>query len=109
MFASRLESLIEQTGWVARVVLGILLILSVFSWAIIFQKSSQIGRIEGQTKKFLQMFRSGGGLPDPRTMKAGAGGPMVAVYDAGYRELDAQMRGAGNPRPPNPAMRTQAG
>jgi biopolymer transport protein TolQ len=102
LYASRLDSLIEQTGWVARVILGILLILSVFSWAIIFQKSGQIGRIERQTKKFLQMFRSGGGLPDPRTMKAGAGGPMVAVYDAGYRELDAQMRGAGNPRPQNP-------
>jgi biopolymer transport protein TolQ len=87
---------------VARVVLAILLILSVFSWAIIFQKSSQIGRIEAQTKKFLQMFRSGGGLPDPRTMKAGAGGPMVAVYDAGYRELEAQLRGGGNPRPNNP-------
>ncbi|HXO00176.1 MAG TPA: hypothetical protein VN881_13960, partial [Candidatus Acidoferrales bacterium] len=32
-------ALLEQTGWVARVVLGILLVLSLFSWAIIFQKS----------------------------------------------------------------------
>jgi len=86
---------------VARIVLGILLILSVFSWAIIFQKSSLFGRIEPQTKKFLQMFRAGRGLPDPNTLRAGAGDtPLVAVYQAGYRELEAQLGGAharGNP------------
>jgi biopolymer transport protein TolQ len=85
---------------VARIVLGILLILSIVSWAIIFQKSSLFGRIEPQTKKFLQMFRAGrGGLPDPNTLRVGAGGtPLVAVYQAGYRELEAQLGGA-NPRP----------
>jgi len=101
LIASRLETLIEQTGWVARVVLGILLILSVFSWAIILQKSSQFGRIEPQTKKFLKMFRAGRGLPDPSTLRAGAGGsPLVVVYQAGYRELEAQLGSAtarGNP------------
>ena len=101
LIASRLDTLLEQTGWVARVVLGILLILSVFSWAIIFQKSSQFGRIEPQTKKFLKMFRAGRGLPDPSTLRAGAGGsPLVVVYQAGYRELEAQLGGAtarGNP------------
>lgn len=97
---SRLETLIEQTGWVARIVLCILLILSIFSWAIIFQKSSQIGRIETRTKKFLQMFRSGGGLPDPRTLKAGVGAtPLVSVYEAGYHELEAQLRGTGGSSP----------
>jgi biopolymer transport protein TolQ len=84
-------SLLEQTSWVARVVLGILLFLSIFSWAIIFQKSAQIGGIDSGTKRFLQMFRSGA-LPDPRTLRAGAGStPLVAVYEAGYRELEAQM------------------
>jgi biopolymer transport protein TolQ len=101
LIAGRLGTLIEQTGWVARVVLGILLILSVFSWAIILQKSSQFGRIEPQTKKFLQMFRAGRGLPDPNTLRVGAGGtPLVAVYQAGYRELEAQLGGPtarGNP------------
>ena len=101
LIAGRLGTLIEQTGWVARVVLCILLILSVFSWAIIFQKSSQFGRIEPQTKKFLKMFRAGRGLPDPSTLRAGAGGtPLVVVYQAGYRELEAQLGGAtarGNP------------
>lgn len=99
LVAGRLGTLIEQTGWVARIVLCILLILSIFSWAVILQKSSLFGRIEPQTKKFLQMFRAGRGLPDPNTLRAGAGDtPMIAVYQAGYRELDAQLGGA-NPRP----------
>jgi biopolymer transport protein TolQ len=90
--ATPLGNLITQTGWVARVVLCILLILSVFSWAIIFQKSRVFGRIEPQTKKFLQMFRAGRGLPDPNTLRAGAGEtPLVVVYQAGYKELEAQL------------------
>jgi biopolymer transport protein TolQ len=96
LFASPL-TLLEQTSWVARAVLAILLILSVFSWAIILQKSAQMGGIDSGTKRFLQMFRSGA-LPDPRTLRAGAGSnPLVSVYEAGYRELEAQM-GSLNPR-----------
>jgi biopolymer transport protein TolQ len=92
LFASRLGDLISQTGWVARAVLLILLILSLVSWAIIFQKSGGFGRIESQTSRFLQLFRSGRGLPDPNTLRVGAGGsPMVVVYEAGYRELEAQL------------------
>lgn len=44
------------------------------------------------------MFRAGKGLPDPKTLRAGAGGtPFVAVYEAGYRELEGQL-GVSNPR-----------
>lgn len=100
LLASPVGALIEQTGWVARVVLAILLVLSLFSWAIIFQKSGIFGRTESQTNRFLQIFRSGrGGLPDPNTLRVGAGQtPLVTVYEAGYRELEAQL-GTANPRP----------
>ncbi|MGH9700683.1 MAG: MotA/TolQ/ExbB proton channel family protein [Candidatus Acidiferrales bacterium] len=97
---SRLTTLLDQTGWVARTVLVILLILSLFSWAIIFQKYGLFGRTESQTSRFLQLYRSGRGMPDPNTLRVGAGGtPMVAVYEAGYRELEAQL-GTSNPRGP---------
>jgi biopolymer transport protein TolQ len=83
---------------VARIVLCILLVLSIFSWAIILQKSGKLGRVDRQTAKFLKMFRAGRGLPDPNTLRAGAGGtPLVSVYLAGYRELEAQLSGS-NPR-----------
>jgi biopolymer transport protein TolQ len=109
LVSDQLGTLIQQTGWVARVVLCILLVLSVFSWAIIFQKSRAFGQIEPQTKKFLQMFRAGRGLPDPNTLRAGAGEtPLVVVYQAGYKELEAQLHsvksqpGGEPPRVKNP-------
>jgi biopolymer transport protein TolQ len=74
------------------VILGILLFLSVFSWALIFQKFSQLSGLDQRTARFLQMFRSGRGLADPNTLRAGAGTtPLVAVYAAGYREFEAQL------------------
>jgi biopolymer transport protein TolQ len=97
LFASPL-TLLEQTSGVARVILGILLLLSVFSWALIFQKLFQLGGIDRKTNRFLQMFRAGGGLPNPRALRAGSGKtPLIAVYDAGYAELQSQLDGA-NPR-----------
>lgn len=87
-------TLLEQTTGVARVILGILLFLSIFSWALILQKFSQLSGLDNKTARFLQMFRSGRGLADPNTLRAGAGTtPLVAVYAAGYREFEAQVNG----------------
>jgi biopolymer transport protein TolQ len=85
--------LLEQTSGVARVILGLLLVLSVFSWALILQKYAQLSGMEAKTTKFLQMFRAGRGLSDPNTLRAG-GTPLIAVYAAGYRELESQIGGA---------------
>ena len=88
-------TLLEQTTGVARVILGILLFLSVLSWAIIFQKWIQLGGIDRKTSRFLDLFRAGNGLPNPRNLRGNAKGtPLVAVYDAGYAELSAQLDGA---------------
>ncbi len=55
----------------ARVILGILIFLSISSWAIIFHKWVQLGGVQRKTNRFLQMFRAGGALPDPRTLQSG--------------------------------------
>jgi len=99
IFAGKLGTIFLQTSWVAKAVLLILLFLSVFSWAIILQKRRLFGTIEPRTRRFMQLFRTGRGLPDPNTLRAGSSGsPLVNVYDAGYRELEAQLAG-GNPHP----------
>ena len=50
------------------------------------------------------MFRAGRGLPDPNTLKMGAGdSPLVTVYQAGYRELEGQL-GAADHRPVAPGL-----
>ncbi len=87
--------MLQQTGWVARVVLGMLLFFSLISWALIFQKLHLFGQINRQTTRLLQGFRANRGLPEPRTL-SGADSPLDAVYTAGYRELRSQI-GTGNP------------
>ena len=95
LFVGQLGTLLEQTGWVARVVLGMLLAFSLFSWALIFQKSRMFSRINQQTVLFLRIFRSNNILPNPKQMGAG-GSPLETLYNAGYREVDNQLR-SGNP------------
>lgn len=92
MFASPL-TLLQQTTGVARVVLGVLFVLSVFSWALIFQKWFQLGGIDRKNGRFLELFRAGGGLPNPKSLRGGSGTPLATVYSAGYSELTAQMNG----------------
>ena len=95
IYAGQLDTLIQQTGWVARIVLGMLLFFSLFSWALIFQKMVMFARINRQTTLFLRIFRANRTLPEPRQM-GGAGSPLEAVYSAGFREIENQVR-AGNP------------
>ncbi len=99
LLSGQLGTLLEQTGWVARVVLLLLLAFSLFSWAIIFQKWSYFARADAQTRKFLQIFRAARELPDPAQLKMAANDtPLNAVYEAGFRELKAQLT-AGNAHP----------
>jgi len=95
LFVGQLGTLLEQTGWVARVVLAMLLFFSLFSWALIFQKLAMFSRINHQTSLFLRIFRSNKVLPDPRQM-GGSHSPLESVYSAGYREVESQVR-SGNP------------
>lgn len=95
LYVGELNTLLEQTGWVARGVLLILLFFSLFSWALIFQKVRLFGRVERQTTAFLRSFRANRELPDPRTVGT-LGSPLEVVYAAGYRELASQLM-ASNP------------
>jgi biopolymer transport protein TolQ len=87
----QLGTLLEQTGWIARVVLAMLLAFSLFSWALIFQKLRMFSRINQQTALFLRIFRSNRILPDPKQM-GGGGSPLEIMYSAGYREIESQVR-----------------
>ena len=100
IFAADLGNILSQTGWVARGVLGLLLIFSLISWAIIFQKLSTFGRIRRDSEQFLRIFRATRGIANPQALVS-AGSPFAGVYAAGYRELQGQVGAApGNPAPP---------
>jgi len=82
--------LIQQTGWVARAVLIILVTFSVFSLALILQKLSLFSKINRETTQFLRVFRAGRGLPDPKSIADGDS-PLERVYSAGFREIQSQL------------------
>jgi biopolymer transport protein TolQ len=95
-----LENLLSQTGWVARGVLALLLLFSIVSWAMIFQKLGMFGRIRRESEQFLRTFRATRGVANPQAL-ATSGSPFSSVFAAGYRELQSQVGGgSGNPHPP---------
>ena len=72
-----------------------LLGFSLFSWAVIYQKSRLFSQIETASRRVLKAFRAGKGLTEPAAITtAGAGSPLVSVYAAGYKELYSQVSGA---------------
>jgi biopolymer transport protein TolQ len=90
LLASQLGGLLEQTGWVARIVLLLLLTFSLVSWAVIFQKANLFSMLNRHTERFLGEFRSRRKLNDPRPMTASSS-PLVAVYSAGVKEVESQL------------------
>lgn len=95
-----LGSILANTGPVARVVLGILLVFSIVSWAMILQKLGLFSRLRRQSDQFLRIFRATRGVANPQALVS-SGSPFAAVYAAGFRELQSQIGGQpSNPHPP---------
>jgi biopolymer transport protein TolQ len=84
---------------VARGVLALLLLFSIISWAMIFQKLGMFGRIRRESEQFLRTFRATRGVANPQAL-ATSGSPFSSVFASGYRELQSQVGGGGNPHPP---------
>ena len=61
---SALAEMIHNSGPVAFAVLILLLIASIFSWAIMLSKWSSFGKAESQSKRFLRAFRKSGRLSE---------------------------------------------
>jgi len=51
-----LGGILANTGWVARGVLALLLLFSIISWAMIFQKVGMFGRVRRQSDQFRASF-----------------------------------------------------
>src|SRR5947209_19021270 len=80
-------NLIAQSGWVAKIVLLILIALSVFSWAIILGKLSSLRRARAQSGRFLRAFRKAHRLQDVAAVaEQFKPSPLVTVFEAGFEE-----------------------
>src|SRR6267142_1673581 len=80
--------LIWNAGPVAKFVLGVLLLFSVVSWALIVEKWWQLRRVRRQTLGFLKVFREG---RRPSVVAVAAKkfreSPLAQLYFAAYQEL----------------------
>ena len=94
--------LLRETGPVNLIVLAILLLLSVISWAIILQKVVSYRTIARQTATFLDVFRRSTKFSEVQSVCPSLpASPLVGVFQAGYAELNAQFR-LTNPGPSHP-------
>jgi biopolymer transport protein TolQ len=81
-------TLFMKADIVVKAVMGVLLVASVWSWAIIIGKWMRIGRVRSQAERFEQMFWSGRSLDDVyQTLQARTEHhPMAHVFVAAMRE-----------------------
>jgi biopolymer transport protein TolQ len=106
-------SLIAQAGPVVKAVMVILVLFSVASWAIIFLKAWSYQRIERQTSAFIDVFRRSTKFSEVQAVcKSLGASPLVGMFQAGYAELNAQLRtgpgGTREPAAPRPTLRSMA-
>ena len=82
-----------------QIVLGILILASLSSWAIIFRKRPIIGRARRNADHFENTFWSGGDLAQLyRTIEARGGATgMASIFEFGFREFARQRQQGGTP------------
>lgn len=91
LIGGEIVTLIRQTGLVAQIVLLILLIFSVFSWAIILSKWASLRRARTQSGRFLRAFRKAHRLQDVAAVSEQfRPSPLVAVFEGAYEEFRRQ-------------------
>ncbi|HEX2440119.1 MAG TPA: protein TolQ [Methylomirabilota bacterium] len=86
--SSGVLELVLNAGPIAKVVLAILLLFSIISWALIVEKWWQLRRVRRQTLAFTKIFREG---RRPAVVHAAArkyrDSPLAQVYAAAYAEV----------------------
>jgi biopolymer transport protein TolQ len=95
--------LIASTTTVGKIVLLLLALMSIISWAIILYKWFTFGRAARQSASFLDVFRRSNKFSEVQAVCRTLGdSPLVGLFQAGYAELTAQLRQHG-PELPNGA------
>ena len=84
-----------DAGPMAKAVFATLTIMSVVSWAIMISKLLQYRRADSDGEQFLEVFRRSKRFSEVNAAAGRLGGtPMVGLFQAGYAEIDAQVKAA---------------
>ncbi len=93
-FSGGVLGLFSHLGPVGIAIMVLLGIFSLISWAIIIYKGIALHRAHAQSETFLQVFRKSNKFSEVNSvcvqLKAS---PLVGVFQAGYVELNQQVRG----------------
>src|SRR5436305_7612673 len=90
-----------QAGPMAKFILGALCLFPLGSWASIFGKLVHFNRADRQSEKFMQAFHRSQRFSEVNAVagKLGAS-PLVRIFQAGYAEIDSQIKNAPEPERP---------
>lgn len=93
-FGGEILNLLQQSGLVARAVLAILLIFSIFSWSIIASKWAMLRRARVQSGRFQRLFRKATRLQDVSAVaEQFRPSPLVPVFEGAFEEYRRQAGG----------------
>ncbi len=96
---SAIVEMLQNSGPIAMTVLGVLLVASLFSWAIILGKWVSFRRARAQSRRFLRAFRKANRLQEIATVSEQfKPSPLVNVFDEVYETYRRQTGGFGPPR-----------
>lgn len=93
-------SLVANADWMVKLVLSTLLLFSAISWGIVIFKRRQLRRATAQTVKFLEVFRKSSRFSEVQAVCPSLpASPLVGLFQSGYAELNAQLRGSSESKP----------
>lgn len=91
-----LVDMVVKANLVSKIVLGLLAVLSLLSWTIIFSKWSSFGKARQANGNFLRAFRKAPGLDAvAAASEQYRVSPLVGVFDFGYQEVVRQVKNRG--------------
>ena len=111
-FSGGFGSYLAHVGPVATGVLVLLVVFSLVSWAIIIFKGLALRRAYAHSRTFLDVFRKSSKFSEVNSVCGQlAASPLVGVFQAGYHEVNQQVRPAGAKEkdaapPPRPTVRS---
>jgi len=99
-------ALVSRSSPVAKLVLLVLILFSIASWGIILFKLWALNRAERQSSAFLDVFRRSSKFSEVHAVcKNLSDSPLVGIFQAGYAELNTQLRQTPGASPPGAAPR----
>jgi biopolymer transport protein TolQ len=96
--AGRSTSVVQlflEAGPMAKVIFAVLALMSIGSWAIMISKALQFRKADKHSSEFLEIFRRSKRFSEVNAVASRlSGSPMVGLFQAGYAEIDAQVKAA---------------